>query len=253
MRALWPLLLCSGAVLSAPRGACAVEYETVASVNHVVLQHPAPGSFSLAEIKWVFAPVPHVGKMLTAVIPADRVPDLHVGEGVRAGTNEPPKETSGLKRGRADRHTCQRAEPVPRKRKRSEGGEVDEPAKKKRRGPGLLHGEDETALKVGCPVSYTIKIEGDRAVVRCAALEHTHPTDTPARYHPDWIKPWIANEYRSADGKVDATQLVAQIQKMGQDADLLGQGFGDWSEALDTYEDGDAQPTDWRRASRCTG
>jgi len=243
MRALWALLLCSVALSSVRVGASGVEYASVASVNHVMLQHPAPGAFSLAELKWVYAPAQRVGMMLTAVIPAGRVPDLRTGEAARAGTNEPPKETSGAKANRADRYVCQRAASKPRKprEKPAAGAAPDKP--NKHRGPGLAHGEDETSLKVGCPVAFNVKIEGDFATVRCTALKHAHPTNTSPRYHPDWIKPWIANEYNAASGKVNAAQLMEQIRQISRDATIVGLGFEDWDEALDAFDAGDAQPS----------
>ena len=209
------------------------------SVNHVALQHPAPGRFSLAELTWVWVPTQRVGKMLTACIPANRVGDLHAGEAARAGTNEPPKETSGCGGKRSERFVCQREKPAPKKpRKRAPAGNGNN--KKKRRGAGLLHGEEQQPLKVGCPVSYTIKIENASAIVRCAALEHTHATDTAARYHASWIKPWIACEFRRSDGKVECGALLAQIQAISQDAECLARGFHNWSEALDQFEAGNA-------------
>ena len=103
------------------------------SVNHVALQHPAPGRFSLAELTWVWVPTQRVGKMLTACIPANRVGDLHAGEAARAGTNEPPKETSGCGGKRSERFVCQREKPAPKKpRKRAPAGNGNN--KKKRRG-----------------------------------------------------------------------------------------------------------------------
>ena len=217
------------------------------SVNDLPLHEPAEGSFSLAGLRSAGAlhsvavqgqTAPYLGVRLRGA----RLRDLLDGEKREAGTNTPPRAGKPSKQRLASggmRFVCQRGV----KRKQT----AAKPSQDGVRGGALLKGLEKEPLKLGCPFRFTVTECSDGTVVvkieeAVLAAGHTHATDQPTKFLPDWVRAMVELEFAD-NPEVDAHHVHTVVLQVAQQLAVMESGLRDHAALLEAQLAGKVTPT----------
>ena len=176
-----------------------------------------------------------------------RTGDFMAGEKVTAGTNTPPKRRVARSdaEGRATEgnlFTCQRGAQRPRRRLHagSQPSEQQPLPNKRRRGGALVHGDNGTVLKLGCPFCFTLQPQLDGTTVARIKQEvfetgHVgHDNSSPRRFYDSWVTDAIREAYLR-DSRVKARAILDELVKTAEAMECMAHGVRTFADVLRVY------------------